>query len=217
MSEIEKITALFRSGNVTNVHDCPAGFSPPLAHFAICLNQNMPLALRRELLLPLIPQLEETADTPERERGRVQFIVLETTRRIIASLSRERLMSPRLVRKCEQVRTLAECMDANAGLIRAGLMAIGGVGYAGLVAASFARHGNDFSAVGASVAACGQLSRNSEARNVFALATEILSEAIVTHHPAEAIIPRPQVSNVRVVESSLKTIWNARIANAWLN
>lgn len=68
---------------VQSVEDLPASFSPPLANFAMGLNDSIADdALRQELLLPFVTRLAGSADAARVEARRTELII----RRIVTDL-----------------------------------------------------------------------------------------------------------------------------------
>jgi hypothetical protein len=65
--------------------DCPPCFSPPIAAYALGLNDAMPDAARPQLMA-FVLRLSGSADTPEVEAARTRRLALESVRRILAPL-----------------------------------------------------------------------------------------------------------------------------------
>ena len=76
INEAAIVAAGFQYSPIHSASDCPPCFSRVLSSFAILLNDHMPDDLRQSLLLPFVTRLAGTADTPEIERQRFDFIIL---------------------------------------------------------------------------------------------------------------------------------------------
>jgi hypothetical protein len=76
INEAAIIAAGFEYRKVGIAQDCPPCFSRPIASYAISLNDKMPDALRQNLLMPFVTRLAGTADTPEVEQQRAEFIFI---------------------------------------------------------------------------------------------------------------------------------------------
>ena len=83
INEAAIVAAGFEYRMVGSADDCPPCFSRPIAAFAIMLNDTMPHGLRQELLMPFLMRLAGTADTPEVERRRYEFILFGLLREVI--------------------------------------------------------------------------------------------------------------------------------------
>ena len=81
INEAAIVAAGFQYSSVCSANDCPPCFSRVLSSYAIMLNDNMPDDLRQSLLLPFITRLAGTADTPEIERQRFDFIMVGIVRK----------------------------------------------------------------------------------------------------------------------------------------
>jgi hypothetical protein len=66
------------------VKDMPAGFSRPIAMLALCLNDTLEDELRQELLVPFVPRLGGTADTPAIEMLRAELMLKRTVAEMMA-------------------------------------------------------------------------------------------------------------------------------------
>ena len=69
---------------VGSAQDCPPCFSRPIASFAISINDAMPNDLRNELLMPFVTRLGGTADSLEIENKRLEYMIIQIARRMIA-------------------------------------------------------------------------------------------------------------------------------------
>ena len=84
INEAAIVAAGFEYKSVKSAGDCPPCFSQPISTFAIHLNDQMPDLIRNDLLLPFVTRLSGTADTPEIEAKRTEYIILQIARRMIA-------------------------------------------------------------------------------------------------------------------------------------
>jgi hypothetical protein len=64
----------FRYKAIKTAYDAPTCFSWIIAHYAISLNDQMPDALRQELLLPFVARLAWTRRDSETEQRRLKYI-----------------------------------------------------------------------------------------------------------------------------------------------
>ena len=83
INEAAIVAAGFEYRQVSSATDCPPCFSRVLAAYALQLNDGMPDDLRQELLTPFVTRLAGTADSREIEGRRLDYIALETCRRIL--------------------------------------------------------------------------------------------------------------------------------------
>ena len=90
LNEAAMVAAGFGFRRIRSVNDHPPSFSRPIAAYAMILNDNLQYVDRSELL-PFVTRLSGTADTPEVERVREDFLAIETVRRIISVICIERL------------------------------------------------------------------------------------------------------------------------------
>ena len=79
--------------------DCPPCFSPPLAAYALGLNDGMPDA-ERPRLMAFVLRLSGSADAPAVEAERVAFLALASVRRILPPLL-DRAGLPGLAAACD--------------------------------------------------------------------------------------------------------------------
>ncbi|WP_232631368.1 hypothetical protein [Methylobacterium sp. Leaf118] len=94
--------------------DCPPCFSRPLAAYALGLNDAMPEAERQGLML-FVLRLSGSADRPEIEAARTEFLALESVRRILPPLL-DRAGLPALAARCE---TAPDAAAARAAAVTA--------------------------------------------------------------------------------------------------
>ena len=99
INEAAIVAAGFEYRSVSSASDCPPCFSRPIAQYAISLNDAMPDDVRQKLLMPFVVRLSGTADKPEVEMARVEFMVIETVRRILPLLD----YPEHIKEKCRQV------------------------------------------------------------------------------------------------------------------
>ena len=86
INEAAIVAAGFQYSAVRSSNDCPPCFSRVLSSFAILLNDRMSDDLRQSLLLPFVTRLAGTADTPEVERQRFDFIMVGIVRNVLPIL-----------------------------------------------------------------------------------------------------------------------------------
>jgi hypothetical protein len=168
---------------IKSAKDCPPCFSHIITEYAIGLNDRIPDDLRNELLKPFVPRLAGTSDTDEIEQRRLEYIVLETVRKINAHVCRYAMTREDFAERCESVRTIKDIRALMTMVVR--VTPPPGIGLAessiwsdALCAAKRAAdfsHGA-FPATAASVAKAA--ARACEPRKIFTLATEILDGAI---------------------------------------
>ena len=90
--------------------DCPPCFSPPLAAYALGLNDAMPDA-ERPRLMAFVLRLSGSADAPETEAARTAFLALESIRRILPPLL-DRAGMADLAARCEAAADLGDAVAA---------------------------------------------------------------------------------------------------------
>jgi hypothetical protein len=88
INEAAVVAAGFKYRSIGDAHDCPKCFSRPIAAYALGLNDHMPARVRQRLL-PFVMRLAGTADRPEIEEKRLEFIWAETMRRIAGRLAKK--------------------------------------------------------------------------------------------------------------------------------
>lgn len=84
INEAAIVAAGFEYKKVISAADCPPCISRPIAGFAIQLNDNMPDDLRQKLLMPFVTRLVGSADTPEIEMQRAEFILIGLVRDVVS-------------------------------------------------------------------------------------------------------------------------------------
>ncbi|KAB1072850.1 hypothetical protein [Methylobacterium planeticum] len=90
--------------------DCPPCFSPPLAAYALGLNDAMPDA-ERPRLMAFVLRLSGSADTAETEAARTGFLARESVRRLLPPLL-DRAGMPDLAARCEAAADLGAAVAA---------------------------------------------------------------------------------------------------------
>ncbi|KQT78486.1 hypothetical protein [Methylobacterium sp. Leaf466] len=90
--------------------DCPPCFSPPLAAYALGLNDTMPDA-ERPRLMAFVLRLSGSADGADVEARRIAFLALEGIRRILPPLL-DRAGFSDLAARCDDVRDLDAAVSA---------------------------------------------------------------------------------------------------------
>jgi len=168
---------------IKSAEDCPPCFSHIITEYAIGLNDRMPADLRNELLKPFVHRLAGTSGTDEIERRRLEYIVLETVRRINAHVCRYAIKREGFAERCEKVGAIKDIKALMTELVR--VSPPPGIGLEEhsifFDALCAARRAADFSngafpATAASVAKAA--TRVCEPRKIFTLATTILDGAI---------------------------------------
>jgi hypothetical protein len=86
VTEAAVVAAGLAYRRIEKADDCPPCFSRPLAAYAIGINDFMADQVRQRLLLPFVTRLSGTADRPEVEERRAEYIGLETVRRVLAGM-----------------------------------------------------------------------------------------------------------------------------------
>lgn len=106
INEAAIVAAGFEYRKVKSAHDCPPCFSRPIAAYAIIINDQMPYRVRNELLMPFVTKLSGTADTPAIESQRVDYLAIETVRRLLALTCSDCLKRDDLAAMCREVKTI---------------------------------------------------------------------------------------------------------------
>jgi hypothetical protein len=180
LNEAAVVAAGFGFRRIRSVNDHPPSFSRPIAAYAMILNDNLQYVHRSELL-PFVTRLSGTADTPEVERVREDFLAIETVRRIISVICIERLKNETLAEKCRNASTLEECA-AVLKRVRAVALpdacAHGAAVYAHVAVDFYAKCRGEKSESPAATAAWMAASFDSEGK-IFRTAFELLDAAIL--------------------------------------
>ena len=106
INEAAIIAAGFAYKSVASASDCPPCFSPVISAYLIAVNDRMRDAPRQKLM-PFVTRLSGSADTPDVERLRLEYIVIETVRRIVAMAMDAAGLTDQAA-KCRAVKTFAE-------------------------------------------------------------------------------------------------------------
>jgi hypothetical protein len=116
INEAAIVAAGSKYRSIRDANDCPKCFSRPVAGYALGLNDAMPDKVR-QTLLPFVMRLAGTADRPEIEERRLEFIWVETMRRITATLARKaRRFYGELWEDCMTVDTLEDVGRVGAAI-----------------------------------------------------------------------------------------------------
>ena len=110
INEAVIVAAGFKYHAVSSAADCPPCFSRVLSAYAIALNDRLPDDRRQELLMPFVTRLAGTADTPEIERQRFDFIMLGLIRTVLPISLRG--WNDDLAAECERVQNYDEAIAA---------------------------------------------------------------------------------------------------------
>ena len=113
INEAAIIAAGFKYRRVDSASDCPPCFSRVISQYALCLNDYMPDATRQELLLPFVLRLAGTADTPQVELKRAEYIALHTIKRILPVALRSTGLAAH-AEACEEARDITAAAYAAA-------------------------------------------------------------------------------------------------------
>ena len=110
INEAAIVAAGFKYHAVSSAADCPPCFSRVLSAYAITLNDRLPDDRRQELLMPFVTRLAGTADTPEIERQRFDFIMLGLIQTVLPISLRG--WNDDLAAECERVQNYDEAFAA---------------------------------------------------------------------------------------------------------
>ena len=110
INEAAIVAAGFKYHAVSSAGDCPPCFSRVLSAYAITLNDRLPDDRRQELLMPFVTRLAGTADTPEIERQRFDFIMLGLIQTVLPISLRG--WNDDLAAECERVQNYDEAIAA---------------------------------------------------------------------------------------------------------
>ena len=117
INEAAIVAAGFKYHAVLSAGDCPPCFSRVLSAYAIALNDQLPDDRRQELLMPFVTRLAGTADTPEIERQRFDFIMLGLIQTVLPISLRG--WNDDLAAECERVQNYDQAIAAVNKLARA--------------------------------------------------------------------------------------------------
>ena len=82
INEAAIVAAGFEYKSVRSASDCPPCFSPVISAYLIVLNDALNHT-QRQTLMRFVTRLSGSADTPAVEQQRLDYIVIETIRRIL--------------------------------------------------------------------------------------------------------------------------------------
>jgi hypothetical protein len=231
VNEAAIVAAGFEYRAVRSAEDCPPCFSRVIADYAIRLNDAMPDGLRQELLTPFVTRLAGTADTPEKEIERARYIAIQTIKRLLPIGLRPIGLGEHAYR-CEQLdglnatdageaanaakdaavdaRYAAEAGANDRATIAAAII----VRATSLAADGAAKGGANATKYAAAVANAIVLARYDAAANadgfaaarrqIFAIATAILADAIELGNHAEPIETTLVVSRMNAISSTTR-------------
>ncbi|HXF89558.1 MAG TPA: hypothetical protein VNK48_14475 [Xanthobacteraceae bacterium] len=97
---------------VRGVDELPACFCPVIGAYLIKINDVLPDD-ERQKLMRFVLRLSGSRDTPAVEQQRLEFIVVETVRRIVSSAMRA-IGLPEWAAKCRAATTLQQALDTAA-------------------------------------------------------------------------------------------------------
>ncbi|WP_291208970.1 hypothetical protein [Hyphomonas sp.] len=84
INEAAIVAAGLEYREVKSADDCPPCFSKPLAAFLIVINDAMPSA-ERQKLLPFVMKLSGSADAPEVEARRADYLSVQIVKRVLST------------------------------------------------------------------------------------------------------------------------------------
>ena len=109
INEAAIIAAGFKYNAVASADDCPPCFSRVLSAYAISLNDRLSDDRRQELLMPFVTRIAGTADIPEIERQRFDFIMLGIIQTIMPIALRG--WKDDLASECERVENYDQAIE----------------------------------------------------------------------------------------------------------
>lgn len=189
INEAAIVAAGFEYKKVNCCKDCPPCFSQVIASYAICLNDKMPDNIRNELLMPFVIKLSGTADTKEIETARVNYIIIQTARQILAPLFKS-LNFNSIAEDLSNCNTILEVFKSTRDAARAARAEAGRAANYAADAAENAADAASYAAQAASYAACSAAAASSATnaanKQIWLKAVKILDEAIkLGNHPEE--------------------------------
>src|SRR5579859_1781834 len=98
---------------IGSASDCPPCFSRVFSSYAIRINDAMPDRLRNKLLMPFVMRLGGTADAPDIENERFDYLRLQNIRRVLPIFLRRAGLEDAAL-GCEQARTVREARELAA-------------------------------------------------------------------------------------------------------
>ncbi|GJE01309.1 hypothetical protein [Methylobacterium isbiliense] len=186
--------------------DCPPCFSPPLAAYALGLNDAMPDA-ERPRLMAFVLRLSGSADDPQVEAERTAYLTLQTVRRILPPVL-DGIGLPGEARACRQAETPAEAMAAarraawEAGAV-ADMAARGAVWVRGARAAAAARAATFAAEPDARTAADAAEAASLFSPAAWREATAILDEALGVGRQAPPLTPEAAGARMAAARSGV--------------
>ena len=108
INEAAIVAAGFEYKSVSKASDCPPCFSPVVSAYLIQLNDNLN-DVDRQQLIRFVTRLSGSRDTDAVEQKRLEFIVIETVRRIVP-IAMDAADLPECATECRAVQTLAEAL-----------------------------------------------------------------------------------------------------------
>lgn len=111
INEAALVAAGFEYRAIETVDDMPPCFSRVIAQYALVLNDSMP-DNQRQCLLPYVGRLAGTADTPDVERQRVEYLVRYAVRVSVPRVL-DKAGFPGLAKKCRGATTPSEAFAAT--------------------------------------------------------------------------------------------------------
>ena len=194
INEAAIVAAGFEYKAIRSAHDCPPCFSRPIAAYAIRLNDNMPDAIRNELLIPFVTRLAGTADSPDVERARVHHMATRGVNLILPIVLRAAKREAEAI-ECEAVTTLNEARRVAASVSKLRAAATYADASAAYAAATYADADAAYAAADAAAdvyadAAADAVAAASTAAarlQVWLASVQILDEAIKLGNQGDAI------------------------------
>ena len=110
INEAAIVAAGFEYQSVSHAEDCPPCFSPVISAYLIALNDRMG-DKQRQQLKRFVTRLSGSRDTPEVEHQRLEFIVIETVRRVVA-MAMDAAGLKNNAAKCRAAATFVEATNA---------------------------------------------------------------------------------------------------------
>ncbi len=133
INEAAIVAAGFNYRAIGSANDCPPCFSRPIAEFALALNDDLlgsdafTAEEKQAILKPFVLRLAGTADTPEVERQRYEFLIVGIAREVYPPLLKgwgnDLAAQAAAVKTLDDVRELAENIARASGLARASALA----------------------------------------------------------------------------------------------
>ena len=110
INEAAIVASGFEYKSVGEHADCPPCFSPVISAYLISINDSMPDEIRQKLMR-FVTRLSGSSDTPAVEQQRLEYIILETVKRIV-SLSMDAVNLTAMAAMCRSVVTLDDARKA---------------------------------------------------------------------------------------------------------